>query len=222
MDKKSTALSKDKSQKRKKVLQDMMKTILFYEAKGKPVKNNKKPSSKKNKSVQKEKSNREERPPYKARQKESSLIKKVDLTEEEKKALNNLVVEIQKENFDEKITNIDKQKKDSTIIDEMHEVSYEEEEQDTLQDRFLNFDTEFDAGMLWEDTDLDDYKDLFTERELEILKEKGLRKLYYYSSQFEVSEATVSADLEAIEGWLANYGLIVSRKPGSGISIEGS
>lgn len=57
---------------------------------------------------------------------------------------------------------------------------------------------------------------------LEILKEKGLRKLYYYSSQFEVSEATVSADLEAIEGWLANYGLIVSRKPGSGISIEGS
>lgn len=57
---------------------------------------------------------------------------------------------------------------------------------------------------------------------LEILKEKGLRKLYYYSSQFEVSEATVSADLEAIEGWLAHYGLIVSRKPGSGISIEGS
>ena len=57
---------------------------------------------------------------------------------------------------------------------------------------------------------------------LEILKEKGLRKLYYYSSKFEVSEATVSADLEAVEGWLAHYGLIVSRKPGSGISIEGS
>ncbi len=57
---------------------------------------------------------------------------------------------------------------------------------------------------------------------LEILKEKGLRKLYYYSSQFEVSEATVSADLEAVEGWLAHYGLIVSRKPGSGISIAGS
>lgn len=57
---------------------------------------------------------------------------------------------------------------------------------------------------------------------LEILKEKGLRKLYYYSSKFEVSEATVSADLEAVEGWLAHYGLIVSRKPGSGISIAGS
>jgi len=57
---------------------------------------------------------------------------------------------------------------------------------------------------------------------LEILKEKGLRKLYDYSSQFEVSEATVSTDLEAIEGWLAHYGLIVSRKPGSGVSILGS
>lgn len=34
---------------------------------------------------------------------------------------------------------------------------------------------------------------------LEILKEKGLKKLFYYSSQFQVSEATISADLEAIE-----------------------
>ena len=57
---------------------------------------------------------------------------------------------------------------------------------------------------------------------LEILKEKGLRKLYYYSSQFGVSEATVSTDLEAVEGWLGKYGLTVGRKPGSGISIEGS
>ncbi len=57
---------------------------------------------------------------------------------------------------------------------------------------------------------------------LEILKEKGLRKLYYYSSQFGVSEATVSADLEAVEGWLGHFGLFVIRKPGSGITIEGS
>ena len=57
---------------------------------------------------------------------------------------------------------------------------------------------------------------------LEILKEKGLRKLYYYSSQFGVSEATVSADLEAVEGWLGRFGLFVIRKPGSGITIEGS
>ncbi len=32
----------------------------------------------------------------------------------------------------------------------------------------------------------------------------------------------MSADLEAVEGWLARYGLFVGRKPGSGISIEGS
>lgn len=57
---------------------------------------------------------------------------------------------------------------------------------------------------------------------LEILKEKGLKKLFYYSSQFKVSEATVSVDLEAVEGWLNRYGLFVTRKPGSGISVKGS
>lgn len=57
---------------------------------------------------------------------------------------------------------------------------------------------------------------------LEILKEKGLKKLFYYSSQFGVSEATVSADLEAVEGWLNRYGLSISRKPGSGISVNGT
>lgn len=57
---------------------------------------------------------------------------------------------------------------------------------------------------------------------LEILKEKELRKLFYYSSRFRVSEATISADLEAVEGWLAEYDLKILRKPGSGISIEGN
>lgn len=57
---------------------------------------------------------------------------------------------------------------------------------------------------------------------LEILKEKGLKKLFYYSSQFRVSEATISADLEAVESWLNLFELHVVRKPGSGVSIEGS
>lgn len=57
---------------------------------------------------------------------------------------------------------------------------------------------------------------------LEILKEKGLRKLFYYSSQFGVSEATISSDLEAVESWLVRYGLRIQKKPGSGILIEGS
>ena len=57
---------------------------------------------------------------------------------------------------------------------------------------------------------------------LEILKDQGLKKLYYYSSKFKVSEATISGDLEAVEEWLNRYQLHVVRKPGSGVSIEGS
>ena len=56
---------------------------------------------------------------------------------------------------------------------------------------------------------------------LEILKDKTVKKLYYYSELFGVSEATVSSDLESVEGWLADFGLRVVRKPGLGISIEG-
>lgn len=57
---------------------------------------------------------------------------------------------------------------------------------------------------------------------LEILKEKGLKKLFYYSASAGVSEATVSTDLEAVEEWLNRYGLKVVRKPGSGILVEGT
>lgn len=57
---------------------------------------------------------------------------------------------------------------------------------------------------------------------LEILKEKGLKKLFYYASQFQVSEATISTDLEAVEGWLSTHQLRVVRKPGSGIEIQGT
>lgn len=57
---------------------------------------------------------------------------------------------------------------------------------------------------------------------LEILKDKGLKKLFYYSSQFQVSEATISSDLEAIEGWLNAQQLTIRRKPGSGIEISGT
>ncbi|MCX4269549.1 MAG: transcription antiterminator [Lachnospiraceae bacterium] len=57
---------------------------------------------------------------------------------------------------------------------------------------------------------------------LEILKNKGLKKLFYYASQFQVSEATISTDLEAVEGWLGEQHLIVTRKPGSGIEVNGT
>lgn len=57
---------------------------------------------------------------------------------------------------------------------------------------------------------------------LEILKDKEVKKLYYYGNLFGVSEATVSSDLEAVEGWLSGFGLKVVRKQGLGVSIEGT
>ncbi|MFI3141780.1 MAG: BglG family transcription antiterminator [Clostridia bacterium] len=56
---------------------------------------------------------------------------------------------------------------------------------------------------------------------LELLKEKGLKKLFWYSSKFQVSEATISADLDVLEKWFNKYDLTISRKPGSGICVEG-
>lgn len=88
--------------------------------------------------------------------------------------------------------------------------------------------TSEDKKVLWEDLCVDDRLDVSNREErrkrltLEILKEKELRKLFYYSSRFQVSEATIRADLEAVEGWISKYGLRIMRKPGSGISISGS
>ncbi len=56
---------------------------------------------------------------------------------------------------------------------------------------------------------------------LELLKEREVRKLYWYSSKFKVSEATISTDLEVAEQWLAAYRLTLVRKLGSGILLEG-
>lgn len=70
------------------------------------------------------------------------------------------------------------------------------------------------------DLSMDDRLDVSNREErrkrltLEILKEKELRKLFYYSSRFQVSEATISADLEAIEGWLTRYGLRITQQAG--------
>lgn len=56
---------------------------------------------------------------------------------------------------------------------------------------------------------------------LEILKDKDLKKLYYYSDMFGVSEATISSDLESAADWLAQFDLTIVRKPGYGVSIDG-
>lgn len=88
--------------------------------------------------------------------------------------------------------------------------------------------SEEDKKKLWEELKETDSYDVSNREErrkrliLEILKDKGLKKLFYYSSQFQVSEATISTDLEAIEGWLNAQNLTISRKPGSGIEINGT
>ncbi len=56
---------------------------------------------------------------------------------------------------------------------------------------------------------------------LELLRQKDVQKLYWYSSKFKVSDATISTDLEHAEQWLNVHSLSVVRKPGSGISLEG-
>lgn len=57
---------------------------------------------------------------------------------------------------------------------------------------------------------------------LEVLKDKEIKKLFYYSTIFQVSEATISSDLEAIQEWLMKQNLKITRKPGSGIRLKGS
>ena len=83
------------------------------------------------------------------------------------------------------------------------------------------------AGILAEVASSDEYaasskEDRRKRLVLEILREKTLRKLYYYSRKFGVSEATISTDLEAVEAWLSHQGLSMARKPGSGIEVEGT
>lgn len=56
----------------------------------------------------------------------------------------------------------------------------------------------------------------------ELLKEKGIKKLYWYSSKFKVSEATISTDLEVLAKWFSLHNLTITKKPGSGISVEGN
>ena len=83
------------------------------------------------------------------------------------------------------------------------------------------------AGLLADAASSDEYaasskEDRRKRLVLEILREKTLRKLYYYSRKFGVSEATISTDLEAVEAWLSHQGLSMVRKPGSGIEVEGT
>ncbi len=57
---------------------------------------------------------------------------------------------------------------------------------------------------------------------LEILRDRTPKKLYYYANIFDVSEATISNDMEAVEGWFNQFNLSMIRKQGYGVALEGS
>lgn len=56
---------------------------------------------------------------------------------------------------------------------------------------------------------------------LELLNANEPLKIYYFSNMLKVSEATISYDLDKIEGWLESWQLELIRKPGFGIVVEG-
>ena len=56
----------------------------------------------------------------------------------------------------------------------------------------------------------------------ELLKNKGLQKLITYAHQFQVSEATISNDINNLEPLLNDYHLTLVRKPGNNLTCEGS
>ena len=57
---------------------------------------------------------------------------------------------------------------------------------------------------------------------LEILKDRTPKKLYYYANIFNVSEATISNDMEAIESWFHRCNLNIIRRQGYGVALAGS
>ncbi|MBP1754099.1 MAG: transcriptional antiterminator, BglG [Firmicutes bacterium] len=57
---------------------------------------------------------------------------------------------------------------------------------------------------------------------LEVLRDRTPKKLYYYANIFDVSEATISNDMEAIESWFHPFNLSIIRRQGYGVALEGS
>jgi len=55
----------------------------------------------------------------------------------------------------------------------------------------------------------------------ELLRDQRPNKLYAFTRVCNVSEATISHDLDEIEGWLKEYQIKLIRKPGLGVYLEG-
>ncbi|PKM94999.1 MAG: PTS lactose/cellobiose-specific transporter subunit IIB [Firmicutes bacterium HGW-Firmicutes-1] len=56
----------------------------------------------------------------------------------------------------------------------------------------------------------------------ELLKEQGTTKLYTLTYSLDVTESTISNDLDNIQDWFEKFELKLIRKPGLGVYIEGS
>lgn len=56
----------------------------------------------------------------------------------------------------------------------------------------------------------------------ELLQSKDALKLSYFSTVLDVSEASISSDLNHVETWLESYNLVLNRKQGYGIEVLGT
>lgn len=56
---------------------------------------------------------------------------------------------------------------------------------------------------------------------IELLKSREPKKFYYFSKQLEVSEATISYDMDKIEPWFEKRHITLVRKPGYGVYLDG-
>ncbi|MBN2899970.1 MAG: transcription antiterminator [Clostridia bacterium] len=57
---------------------------------------------------------------------------------------------------------------------------------------------------------------------IELLNANEPKKLFFFASLLQTSEATISNDLDLVASWLQGRGLTLIRKPGYGIKVEGS
>lgn len=55
----------------------------------------------------------------------------------------------------------------------------------------------------------------------ELLRNDDVEKLLHYANLFQVSEATISNDLDTIEPWFEEYQIHLIRKPGKGVELQG-
>lgn len=78
---------------------------------------------------------------------------------------------------------------------------------------------------LLEKTNVVDYTDKELRRKqliCELLKAEEPQKLYYFSRTMDVSDGTVSSDLEGTSEWLRDTGVQLIRRHGYGVNLQGS